>query len=63
MPCLDDCNEGKGNLCCLECPQIQSSPERFCKSRCDEVRQGDVTREEGPNYYKTMCASWEEAEG
>jgi len=58
MPCTDDCSEGKGKLCCLECPEVES-----CTYKCDEVKEGTVTREEGPRFYKTMCASWQEAEG
>lgn len=58
MPCSEDCSEGKDYLCCLECEKVET-----CTSKCDEVKEGDVTKEEGPRFYKTMCGSWVEASG
>lgn len=58
MPCTEDCGSDKDNLCCLECPEVVG-----CTFKCDEVKEGDVTREEGPKFYKTTCGSWKEAEG
>lgn len=56
MVCTEDCDKEKGALCCLECPEVEN-----CTDKCDEVKEGDVTREKGPKFYKTACTSWKEA--